>query len=48
LKSKADEVIVKAYRLARTKAARETGLEEDGFPVQCPYNFDEALHKSLM
>lgn len=44
LKLKVDEIIIKAYRLARTKAARETGLAEEVFPVQCPYSFDEVLY----
>jgi hypothetical protein len=44
LQAKIDEVVLKAYRLARTKAARETGLDEDVFPIQCPFSFDEALN----
>lgn len=44
LRARIDEVVLKAYRLARTKAARETGLDEDVFPQQCPFSFDEALY----
>lgn len=47
LKAIQDEVVLKAYRLARTKAARETGLDEDIFPEQCPYSFDEALQGDI-
>ena len=47
LKAIQDQVVIKAYRLARTQAARETGLEESVFPEQCPYDFDEALEVNL-
>jgi len=39
------EVVLKAYRLARTKSASETGLEEESFPEQRPYKFADILNK---
>lgn len=43
LKSKLDESIGDAYRLARRDAAAETGFEETVFPVQCPWSFAQIM-----
>jgi Domain of unknown function DUF29 len=43
LKPRLPEAIARAYRRARIEAAKETGLEEDKFPVVCPYAFDELI-----
>ena len=39
LKSKLGETIVRAYRLARLNAAKETGLSVKSFPEDCPWNY---------
>ncbi len=38
-----DERILKAYRLARLLAVKETNLEENTFPVDCPYRWDQII-----
>jgi len=38
LRSWPEAVLAKSYRLARTRAADETGLPENGFPETCPYS----------
>ena len=42
LKSKTDEAMTRAYGGAVIEAAKETGIDEDGFPGACPWTFDEA------
>ena len=37
LKPRIHEAIARAYRNARVAAARETDIELDRFPMQCPY-----------
>ena len=37
LKARIAEATGRAYRRARIEAARETGLEKNRFPEQCPY-----------
>lgn len=37
LKSKLDELFARSYSRAKIEAAKETGLDEDHFPEQCPY-----------
>ncbi len=41
LKPRIGEAIEKAYRKARVEAAQETGLEEEQFPQQCPYTWND-------
>ncbi len=43
LKTVLDEVTASAYRYARRKAAIETDMGEEAFPVQCPWSFDQAM-----
>jgi len=43
LKSKLDELFIKSYYRAKLEAAKETGLDEDFFPEECPYSLDQAL-----
>lgn len=43
LKSKLDESLRNAYKIARVKAARETGLDKKTFPVGHPYTFDQLM-----
>jgi hypothetical protein len=42
LKSKLNEAIASAYRDARLMAAKETAIDEDGFPGVCPWTFEQA------
>jgi hypothetical protein len=41
------EAVNEAYELARIEAAGETDLEEDTFPRDCPYAFDEIMERSI-
>jgi hypothetical protein len=43
LKQKLPESIERAYKYARTGAAKETGLPKDVFPETCPWSFEQAL-----
>jgi hypothetical protein len=47
LKPRISEAIGRAYRKARTDAARETGLDKDMFPVACPYSFEDITSRSF-
>lgn len=40
LRSNLDECMRKAYRLAALDAVRETGLPEEVFPTDCPWDFE--------
>jgi Domain of unknown function DUF29 len=41
LKPRLQEAIDRAYRDARIEAGEETGLDENVFPVACPYSFED-------
>ena len=43
LKSKLEEILKLAYKFSLSKAIRETGLNENMFPQQCPYSFEEIM-----
>lgn len=43
LKSKLDEILIDAYDVATSVAARETGLDAKVFPQTCPYSFEEIM-----
>lgn len=43
LRSRLDEAIRNAYRLALVEAERETGLMRQTFPATCPYPFEMAI-----
>jgi len=43
LKSKTEEACEIAYRGAVIEAAKETAIDEDGFPSACPWTFAEAI-----
>ena len=47
LQPRIPEAIARAYRQARTLAARETGLPEEAFPETCPYRTDEILSREF-
>ena len=42
LKALADAALAQAYDLATVKAALETAIDEDGFPQECPWDFQQA------
>ena len=44
LKSKLDEIIAKAYKVAIDEATDQTGLDEKTFPAECPYTFDQIMN----
>lgn len=43
LKHMLDEILIDAYDVAISKAARETALDEKTFPKECPYTFDQMM-----
>jgi len=47
LKSRLPEAMAQAYDLATVKAARETAIDEDGFPAECPWTFEEAISEGF-
>lgn len=48
LKSKLDELFVRAYNRARIEAAKETGLDENHFPEQCPYTISQVFDNNFL
>ena len=38
---------MKPTRLARIEAAGETDLDEDAFPPECPYAYDEIMERPV-
>ena len=44
LKSKMDDILSNSYKVGRSKAIRETGLDEKVFPQKCPYSFEEIIN----
>jgi len=47
LKSKLDEAIEQAYRLAVIETERETGLPETTFPRTCPFSFPQMMDETF-
>ncbi|HDS4345649.1 TPA: DUF29 domain-containing protein [Enterobacter hormaechei subsp. steigerwaltii] len=47
LKSKLDEIISKAYELARIEAAKETGIKLATFPLRNPWTFAQAMESDF-
>ena len=47
LRPRIGEAIARGYRRARLEAARETGLDEERFPEQCPYSWDEIVAREF-
>jgi hypothetical protein len=45
LKSRLDEAVADGYADARIEAAAQTSLEDDLFPVDCPYSFEEIMDR---
>jgi hypothetical protein len=48
LKSRTQEAMAQAYDLAIVKAAKETAIDEDGFPADCPWTFDETIAEDFL
>jgi hypothetical protein len=46
LRARAEELIQRAYRVARVRASRESRLAEDAFPVTCPWGHEQVLEES--
>jgi Domain of unknown function DUF29 len=46
LKPRVPHIIEEAYEIARLEAAEETGIEEDVFPVDCPYDWDAIMSRA--
>jgi acyl carrier protein phosphodiesterase len=46
LRARVEELIQRAYRVARLRAARQSGLAEDAFPVACPWAQEQVLEGS--
>jgi hypothetical protein len=47
LKPVLDEAITEAYEIARIEAAAQTLLEEDVFPLECPYSWNDIMERKL-
>ena len=48
LRNHAEAVLADAYRKAVERAAAETGLPAETFPVACPHTLDQLLSASLL
>jgi hypothetical protein len=47
LKSEVDGAVTEAYETARIEASAQTSLEEDEFPVDCPYGWKEIMERNI-
>ncbi len=47
LKSVIDEAMAEAYEVARIEAANQTGLEEERFPYDNPYSWNEIMERPI-
>jgi hypothetical protein len=47
LKPRIGEAVADAYDLARIRAARDTDLEPDFFPAECPYTWSDILEREF-
>ena len=48
LKAYPAEIMSEQYEIARLKAAAETRMSEDAFPVDCPFSADELLDVAFL
>jgi hypothetical protein len=48
MRTRIPEAIVRAHRRARLGAAKETELDEAGFPDSCAYGFDEIMRREFV
>jgi hypothetical protein len=42
-----DEAVADGYADARIEAAAQTSLEDDLFPVDCPYTFEQIMERPI-
>jgi hypothetical protein len=47
LRWRVPEAIAHGYHLARIEASGETDLDEDVFPNECPYSFDDIMTRPI-
>lgn len=47
LKSMVDEAITDAYETARLEAAAQTLLDDDAFPLECPYSWNDIMERAI-
>jgi hypothetical protein len=47
LKAVVDEAVTEAYETVRLEAAAQTLLEEEAFPLECPYTWDEIMDRDI-
>jgi hypothetical protein len=47
LKPLVDEAIVEAYEVARLEASAQTLIEEDTFPLECPYCWQDIMEREI-
>ena len=47
LTSKLDEILIDAYDIAMSRAAKETGLDEETFPKERPYTFEQIMKEAF-
>lgn len=47
LTSLADEAVTEAYDVARLEAAAQTLRDDDAFPRECPYSWDEIMERAV-
>ncbi len=47
LKSMVDEAITDAYETARLEAAARTLLDDDAFPLECPYSWHDIMERAI-
>jgi len=48
LKAKTGELLQESYEDARLRAARQTGLALETFPIQSPWTFEQAMDEDLL
>ena len=47
LKPRVPDALARAYRLARIRAMRQTGLQQKQFPQECPYAWDDVVGREF-
>ncbi len=47
LKSNISDILERAYNVATSKAAKDTGLDANVFPENCPYSFDQIMDEKF-
>lgn len=48
LRANLPETLVKAYRYAVLQAAKETGIDQESFPADCPYSIEQMLQENYL